>query len=95
MKILTNTAKTINETLSKGQYIRNGGNRLFQITGLDSKSICLTSLNGESEKSLFLSRDIFVKLYFLGNYSQVNNPENVLNEAIESRKVGANRFLIK
>ena len=95
MKILTNTAKTINETLSKGQYIRNGGNRLFQITGLDSKSICLTSLNGEKEKSLFLSRDIFVKLYFLGNYSQVSNPENVLNEAIESRKVGANRFLIK
>jgi hypothetical protein len=95
MKIQTNTAKTINETLSIGQFLRNGGNRVFEITSLDTKSIGLTTLNGEVTKQLFLSREVFVKLFFMGNYAQVTNPANALNEAIESRKVGANRFLIK
>ena len=95
MKIQTNTAKSINETLSIGQFLRNGGNRVFEITSLDSKSIGLTTLNGEVTKNLFLSREVFVKLFFMGNYAQVTNPNNALNEAIESRKVGANRLLVK
>lgn len=95
MKIQTNTAKSINETLSIGQFLRNGGNRVFEITSLDEKSIGLTTLNGEVTKNLFLSREVFVKLFFMGNYAQVTNPANALNEAIESRKVGANRFLVK
>jgi len=95
MKIQTNTAKSINETLSIGQFLRNGGNRVFEITALDTKSICLTSLNGEVTKNLFLSREVFVKLFYMGNYAQVTNPNNALNEAMESRKVGGNRFLIK
>ena len=95
MKIQTNTAKSINESLLTGQYLRNGGNRVFQITGLDTKSICLTSINGEVTKNLFLSREVFVKLFYMGNYAQVTNPNNALNEAMESRKVGGNRFLIK
>jgi hypothetical protein len=95
MKILTNTAKTINETLSIGQFLRNGGNRVFEITSLDSSSIQLTSINGEREQILNLSRTVFVKLFFMGNYAQVTNPANALNEAIESRKSGANRFLVK
>ena len=95
MKIQTNTAKTINETLTTGQYLRNGGNRVFQITALTDRSIQLTSINGEREQILNLGREVFVKLFFMGNYAQVTNPINALNEAIESRKVGANRFLIK
>ena len=95
MKIQTNTAKTINETLTTGQYLRNGGNRVFQITSLTDRTIQLTSINGEREQILNLGREVFVKLFFMGNYAQVTNPINALNEAIESRKVGANRFLIK
>ena len=95
MKIQTNTAKTINETLTIGQYLRNGGNRVFQITSLTDRTIQLTSINGEREQILNLGREVFVKLFFMGNYAQVTNPINALNEAIESRKVGANRFLIK
>ena len=95
MKIQTNTAKTINETLTTGQYLRNGGNRVFQITSLTDRTIQLTSINGEREQILNIGREVFVKLFFMGNYAQVTNPINALNEAIESRKVGANRFLIK
>ena len=95
MKIQTNTAKTINETLTTGQYLRNGGNRVFQITSLTDRTIQLTSINGEREQILNIGREVFVKLFFMGNYAQVTNPINALNEAMESRKVGANRFLIK
>jgi hypothetical protein len=95
MKIQTNTAKSINETLSIGQFLRNGGNRVFEITALDNKSIGLTTINGEVVKELFLSREVFVKLYYMGNYAQVTSPEKALTEAIESRKSGANRFLVK
>ena len=94
-KIITNTIQTINQSISKGQFIRNGGNRLFQITGLTDTQIQLTSINGESVKNSILSKSVFVKLFYMGNYSQVKSPETFITEMVESRKTGADRFLIK
>jgi hypothetical protein len=94
-KIITNTIQTINQTISKGQFIRNGGNRLFQITGINDTQIQLTSINGESVKNSLMSKSVFVKLFYMGNYSQVKSKETFTNEMIESKKIGADRFLIK
>ena len=94
-KIKTNTARTINETLSIGQFLRNGGNRVFEITAINATQILLRSVNGESVKTSILSRKVFAKLFYMGNYAQVTNPNNALNEAMESKKIGADRFLIK
>ena len=94
-KIITNTIQTINQTISKGQFIRNGGNRLFEITGINDTQIQLTSVNGESVKNSILSKSVFVKLFYMGNYSQVKSKETFTNEMIESKKIGADRFLIK
>ena len=94
-KIITNTIQTISESITKGQFIRNGGNRLFQITGINDTQIQLTSVNGESVKNSILSKSVFVKLFYMGNYSQVKSPETFITEMVESRKTGADRFLIK
>ena len=94
-KIITTSVNTINATISKGQYIRNGSNRLFQITGLNATQIQLTSVNGETPKSTIFSREVFSKLYYMRNYSQVSSPERFISEMVESKKTGADRFLIK
>lgn len=94
-KIITNTVNTICATITKGQFIRNGGNRLFEITGVSDTQIELTSRNGETEKTSILSKAVFAKLYYMGNYSQVKSKETFTTEMIESRKTGADRFLIK
>jgi hypothetical protein len=94
-KIITTSVNTIIASITKGQFIRNGGNRLFQITGLNDTQIRLTSVNGETERTSILSKQVFAKLFYMGNYSQVNSKETFITEMIESRKTGADRFLIK
>ena len=94
-KIITTTVNTIKATISKGQFIRNGGNRLFEITGLNETQIQLTSVNGETEKFTIFAKEVFAKLFRMGNYVQVTSPERFVSEMIESRKTGADRFLIK
>jgi hypothetical protein len=94
-KIITTSVNTIIASITKGQFIRNGGNRLFEITGVSDTQIQLTSINGESVKNSILSKSVFVKLFYMGNYSQVKSKETFTNEMIESKKIGADRFLIK
>jgi hypothetical protein len=94
-KIITKTIQSITDSISKGQFIRNGGNRLFEITGVSDTQIQLTSVNGESVKNSILSKQVFCKLFYMGNYSQVKSKETFTNEMIESKKIGADRFLIK
>ena len=94
-KIITTTVNTIIASITKGQFIRNGGNRLFQITQVNATQIVLTSINGEKEQSVILSKEVFAKLFRMGNYVQVSSPERFVSEMIESRKTGADRFLIK
>ena len=94
-KIITTTANTIIATITKGQFIRNGGNRLFEITTVNDTQIVLTSVNGEKEQSVILSKEVFAKLFRMGNYVQVTSPERFMVESIESRKTGADRFLIR
>jgi len=94
-KIITTTTNTICATIAKGQFIRNGGNRLFEITGLNETQIQLTSVNGESEKFTIFSKEVFAKLFRMGNFVQVASPARFMIEMIESRKTGADRFLIR
>jgi hypothetical protein len=94
-KIITKNTNTFIASITKGQFIRNGGNRLFEITGVSDTQIQLTSRNGETEKTTILSKVVFAKLYYMGNYTQVTSPERFTIEMIESRKTGADRFLIK
>jgi hypothetical protein len=94
-KIITNTVKTIAETIAKGQFLRNGSNRLFEIAQVTETQVVLKSINGETEKTSILSKEVFCKLYYMGNYSQVTSPERFMVESIESKRTGADRFLIK
>jgi len=94
-KIITTTVNTIIASISKGQFIRNGGNRLFEITIVNDTQVVLTSVNGEKEQNTILSKEVFAKLFRMGNYVQVSSPARFMTEMIESRKTGADRFLIK
>ena len=94
-KIITTTVNTIIASITKGQFIRNGGNRLFEITGLNETQIQLTSINGETEKYTIFSKEVFAKLFRMGNFVQVSSPERFVSEMIESRKTGADRFLVR
>ena len=95
VKIVTNTEKTINDSIQIGHYIRNGANRLFQISNMNDSQIVLKSINGETTKYTQLSRKIFCQLYYRKNYDQINNPNNFLREVTEAYRTGANRFIIK
>jgi hypothetical protein len=94
-KIITTTVNTIIASISKGQFIRNGGNRLFQITQVNDTQVVLTSVNGEKEKFTIFSKEVFAKLFRMGNFVQVTSPERFVSEMIESRKTGADRFLVR
>lgn len=94
-KIITTTVNTIITSIAKGQFIRNGGNRLFEITQVKGTQIVLTSVNGEKEQSVILAKEVFAKLFRMGNYVQVTSPERFMVEMIESRKTGADRFLVR
>jgi hypothetical protein len=94
-KIITTTVNTIIASITKGQFIRNGGNRLFEITIVNDTQVVLTSVNGEKEQNTILSKEVFAKLFRIGNYVQVTSPARFMTEMIESRKTGADRFLIK
>ena len=95
VKIVTNTEKTINDSIQIGHYIRNGANRLFQIANMNDSQIVLKSINSETTKYTQLSRKTFCQLYYRKNYDQIKNPNNFLREVMESYRTGANRFIIK
>ena len=94
-KIITTNVKTIIETLSNGQYIRNGSNRLFVIDSVNSTQVVLKSINGEKERTSIMAIETFAKLFYMKNYVQVNSPETFMSESIESKRTGADRFLVK
>ena len=93
--INTTSETTINATIAKGQIIRNGANNIFEITALNEDAIQMTTTNAIVEKTLHMSRKVFVQLYARKNYVQVMNTKNILSEIVESRRTGASRFLVK
>jgi hypothetical protein len=93
--INTTSENTINATIAKGQIIRNGANNIFEITALNETAIEMTTTNAIVEKTINMSRKVFVQLYARKNYVQVVNMKTVLSEIVESRRTGATRFLVK
>jgi len=93
--INTTSETTINATIAKGQIIRNGANNIFEITALNETAIEMTTTNAMVEKTINMSRKVFVQLYARKNYVQVVNTKNILSEIVESRRTGASRFLVK
>jgi hypothetical protein len=93
--INTTSETTINATIAKGQIIRNGANNIFEITALNDNAIQMTTTNAIVEKTINMSRKVFVQLYARKNYVQVANMKTVLSEIVESRRTGASRFLVK
>jgi hypothetical protein len=93
--INTTSETTINATIAKGQIIRNGANNIFEITALNETAIEMTTTNAIVEKTINMSRKVFVQLYARKNYVQVVNMKTVLSEIVESRRTGASRFLVK
>jgi len=93
--INTTSETTINATIAKGQIIRNGANNIFEITALNETAIQMTTTNAIVEKTINMSRKVFVQLYARKNYVQVVNMKTVLSEIVESRRTGASRFLVK
>ena len=93
--INTTSETTINATIAKGQIIRNGANNIFEITALNENAIEMTTTNAIVEKTINMSRKVFVQLYARKNYVQVVNMKTVLSEIVESRRTGATRFLVK
>lgn len=95
VKIITNTEKTINDSIQIGHYLRNGANRLFQISNMNETTIVLRLINTETTKYVQLSRKTFCQLYHRKNYDQIKNADKFLTEMVESYRTGANRFIIK
>ena len=93
--INTTSENTINSSIAKGQIIRNGANNFFEITALNETAIEMTTTNALVEKTINMSRKVFVQLYARKNYVQVVNMKTVLSEIVESRRTGASRFLVK
>ena len=93
--INTTSENTINATIAKGQIIRNGANNIFEITALNENAIEMTTTNAIVEKTINMSRKVFVQLYARKNYVQVMNMKTILSEIVESRRTGATRFLVK
>ena len=94
-RVNTGTKQSIDETLFEGLLIRNGSNRLFKIESLTTKQVILTSINGEREQTLILSRPAFISLYYMKNYVQVIQENRLIQEWIDSKEIGSNRFIIK
>jgi len=93
--INTTSETTINATIAKGQIVRNSGNNIFEITGLNETTVQMTTTNSVIEKTVNMSRKVFVQLYARKNYVQVMNTKNILSEISEGRRTGAERFLVK
>ena len=94
-RVNTGTKQSIDSTIYEGLLIRNGSNRLFKIESLTPKQVILTSINGEREQTLILSRSAFVNLYYMKNYVQVLQEKRLITEWIDSTQIGSNRFLVK
>lgn len=96
-RIITNTEKSINETLEAGQVIINGGSRIFEITNLTDNEVELTAINGDSEnkKKSVMSRKVFCQLFYRKNYNQVSSADKARTEHFQSAAIGSNRFMLK
>jgi hypothetical protein len=94
-RVNTGSKQTIDSSIFEGLLIRNGSNRLFKIESLTPKQVILTSINGEREQTLILSRPAFISLYYMKNYVQVIQEGRLIQEWIDSKEIGSNRFIIK
>ena len=87
-------AQTLRETLKSGQYIRNGGLQLFQILAIVNNQILIQNQD-QTQQRLQMSLTTFIQLWLRKNYQQVLQPETYLREWVESKQVGATRFLVR
>ena len=94
-RVNTGSKQTIDSSIFEGLLIRNGSNRLFKIESLTPKQVILTSINGEREQTLILSRPAFISLYYMKNYVQVIQENRLIQEWIDSKEIGSNRFIVK
>jgi hypothetical protein len=95
---------SLNATIAKGQFVRNGGNRHFCITNLTDTTITLEeyTAHGPSDRPLNLSREVFVKLYARKNYVPVRFFKSLKTGRWMERRdweteriIGANRLIVK
>jgi hypothetical protein len=93
-KIVTNTEKTINDTIESGQVVRNGAGRGFELE-VGETDVTLKPINDVGGKTVVLSRKVFAQLYYRNNYVQVPKGVDPLKDSAVSASVGGNRFLLK
>ena len=93
-KIVSTNAQTLRETLKPGQYLRNGSLHLFRILAIGSDHVLLQNQD-QTQQRLQMSLTTFIQLWLRKNYQQVLQPENYLREWVESKSVGATRFLVR
>jgi hypothetical protein len=94
-QIVSTNESTIDSTIQVGQYLRNGNNSLFHIGAITPTQVVLQLMDPTNPKTLYLSRKVFVQLYYRKNYDQVKDPKNYIKEWVTAKSVGATRFLIK
>lgn len=93
-KIVTNTEKSINETIQTGQVVRNGAGRGFRLE-VGETDVTLVPVNDTTGKTVVLSRKVFAQLYYRNNYTQVPDGVDPLKDSAVAASVGGNRFLLK
>lgn len=94
-RIVTNTEKTIDETIETGQIVRNGMGRAFELE-VSEDTVTLNPLNNALDgKTAVLSRKVFCQLYYRKNYTEVVGGMDPLKDAAQARTVGGDRFLLK
>lgn len=93
-KIVTNTEKSINDTIQTGQIVRNGSGRGFRLE-VGESDVTLKPINDTGGKTVILSRKVFAQLYYRNNYVQVPEGVDPLKDSAVAASVGGNRFLLK
>jgi hypothetical protein len=93
-RINTQSLQTINGSLSVGQRLINGSNRVFLIEALSPTEIQLVYSDAIETRRSILSRETFSKLVYMRNYMQVLT-KNPLSEVIEATRIGGTRLMIK
>ena len=95
----------VNKTLNAGQFLKNGYNRYFLISSMDSVQTVLAEYNGHGPtgKTSVMSTSTFNNLYRLKNYMTVRFYFSKVNqrwmektdEMVGIKSIGGTRFLVK
>jgi len=91
-RIITDSIKTISETIQIGQRIRNGANRFYEVTEVNENEITITDIQTDKTNRFPLSS--FAQLFIRKHFDQLFT-SNHLVETHESQRIGSDRFTIK